>query len=720
MANDDNVISVDLNSPTIQPSGTGVPLVMDDVFPELDVRGMEDELNEWFENDIMRCIQFVDKHKGAWARWNDLYDLMLSSDVYADIGGRSDYPSGLLCEKTIEATDRLMRAVYAPDPIFAVHESMTGEEDMETILRLEKWFNYYCRNKLDIEKSLGKRAFLDFILYGSCVVEPDLMFKVVPQRTVKTYRTSEELQEDEHLVTDVESLNEKYDQLDRGIPVRVVVEREDVEEMGLNLFIVDLEDHLIPPNVYADDEIRFRGNRLYYTESDLNVLCSDSVGFYRKSDVDKVFGARVADMQRIRDGHHPQRYSHMRSDAGVAPGYEWYDAQSYGDKAKLPYENVFIVMRIYAKYAYPTKRDPRGVIPKWTVFEWEPASKTILRSRTYPHFDERLPWVHFRMGYSPKSYYGFGFGALLEQEDSRQTSIMNLYLDAESNAAFPPYLVRSPESDGDTPFRMGMGPGQVGYVQNPTMDFKQVDLRGPGQGLLGQMLPISNTLASNRTGITSYTQGQSESTDPRSPARKTEMLLGQAQLSLESIIRDWNLGFEELAQHVWASVYENTIIRGEDRDSRIVPSAGKEEEVVDSPMATVTLDDLERPVRWTSQASAGVVNPQARKSDFINKFSFFMPLIQQMWQIDPEVGARYFIRWLTVAAVELELRGKKYLIPTEEEVLRMQPEAMQKTMEGMQTYATSGGAEGETPIPSGPEPIDFEKEEAEQGGPSPE
>jgi hypothetical protein len=697
----------------LEPQRPGAPMLLDDVFPPIDIRGEEEKINAWFENDIKRCAIFVSQHQAAWDRWQRIYDLESTVDLFSDIGGRADFPAGLLTEKTIEGIDRLMRAIYAPDPIFAVHEASFGEEQIEDIIRYEQWMNYYCRDVLGLESQLGKRAFLDFLLFGSVVLEPDTMFKIVPQRTIKTYSTRDELEADQELITDTTSMDEKFDRLDSDIPVRMVVERENVEEMGLNIFQVDLMDHLIPPQVYRDDEIRFRARRLYYTESDLHVLASSSVGWYQKEDVDRILYQRSIDVSEAKAGRNPVRYDMMRKDAGVTPGYEWLDANpEYGDKRILPYENVFIVFRIFARYAYRTRRDPRGVIPKWTVWDWEPCSQTILRARTYPHFDERLPWIHFRLGMSRKSYYGFGFGALLEKEDSRQTSIMNVFLDSEAMAAYPPYLARSPEAGGMTPFRFGMGPGQVGYVHDVLRDFKQLELRGPSQNLLNGLYPISSTLASNRTGITPYTMGQTESTDPRSPARKTELLLGQAQLSLESIIRDWNVGWEQLAQHIWKSAYEATIIRGEDERAHIV--AGLTGGPAD--MARVTVRDLEKNIRWLSQASAGVVNPQARKADFLNKFSFFIPLIQRLWEVNPEVGARYFLRWIRQAANELELRGKQFLVPSEEEMLAMPQQSMQGLLGQMQDWAKGGGMQGITPQPE-PAALPAGQPEA---GPTPE
>lgn len=709
MANDD-ITELDPEAEVLQPSAPGAPLLLDDVFPALDIGGREEEINTWFENDIKRCVRFVEGHRSAWDAWQRIYDLDYVCDLYSDIGGRADFPSGLLCEKTIEGIDRLMRAIYAPIPIFGIHEAMTKTMDIEDVHRQEDWMDFYCREILRLEKTFGKRALLDFLLFGSMIAEPDTMFKVVPQRSVKVYRTREELEADSEIVTDIDAMENQFASLDDGIPVRMVVERDNVEEMGLNIFQIDLTDHLIPPSVYRDEDIRFRARRLYYTESDLHVLASKGVGWYSETDVEKVVGYRSTDLGEVAANRRPLRYDKLRVDLGggqgVTPGYEWYDMRSeYGDKGTLPYENVFIVFRIFARYAYPTRKDPRGVIPKWTVWDWEPASQTILRARTYPHFDERLPWVHFRMGVSRKSYYGFGFGALLEREDSRQTSIMNLFLDSEANAAFPPYLTRSPEAGGTTPFRFGMGPGQCGFVLNPATDFRQVELRGPSSNLLGVMYPISTRLAENRTGITGYTMGQTESTDPRSPARKTELLLGQAQLSMESIIRDWNTAWDELADHIWKSVYEATIIRGEDPKAGIVSK-----EVGTGAGSVVTLDDLEKDIRWISQASAGVVNPQARKADFLNKFSFFIPLIQKLWEVNPQVGVTYFLRWLRQGANELELRGRRFLIPTEQELQAMPPQAMQGLLTDMQRWGKAGGAEGVTPQPETPEALPFEEQ----------
>lgn len=710
MPEESQILALERPDATLQPKLPGQDTVMDDIFPALNIADEDTrkELVHWFTNDLRRCIDFVEKHRGSWERWQRLYDLEDAIDLYSDIGGRASFPSGLITEKVIEAMDRLMRAVYTPDPLFVIDEMGSDIHDIGRIHRMEHWMDNRLRRGLQIEKALGKEAFVEFLLDGSLIVEVDNELRIEPRKTVRPFENLADFEAIAHLVTDQTLLDDYRSRLAEGLPIRAVVEEENAEKEGLSFFIVDKIDHLIPPDIYRDADIRFRARRLYYTESDLRIMASDAVNWYKKADVDKVLGFRQVGLSAIQTGNEPPRYDEMRSDAGVSMGYDWDMASSqWGEKKTLPYKDVYIVFRIFAKFGYPTQRDPKGLIPKWAVFDFEPDSQVILRARTYPHFDERLPWIHFRLGHSKKSYYGYGFGALLEKEDSRKTSILNLYLDSAANAAFPPYLTLSPEFGGTIPFRMGMGPGQMGFVQS-IAHFKQLDLRGPPDALLGRLLPICSTMAENRTGITSYTMGQTESTDPRSPARKTELLLGQAEISFQSLVKDWNIGWEALALHAWKSFYEIAIIRGPDALPNLIDG-----EVGDiEGTAQISMADLLADVAWLSQASASVVNPQARKAEFLQKFSFYMPLILRLWRVSPEIGLEYFVRWMQHSTKELELRGAKYLIPTREELRGMPADATEAIMQEMQGWFKGGGAEGMPGRP--PEIGETETEEMER------
>ena len=127
-----------------QPVRDDEMFLVEDIFPSLNVAGREQELTDWFTNDIKRCMRYVNSFDSAWMRWRQIYDLEQVYDLYSDIGGRATFPSGLLCEKTQQAMKRMKRAVYAPTPMFAVDEITAASLDIDTIHRLEHWLDAQC------------------------------------------------------------------------------------------------------------------------------------------------------------------------------------------------------------------------------------------------------------------------------------------------------------------------------------------------------------------------------------------------------------------------------------------------------------------------------------------------------------------------------------------------------------------------------------------------
>jgi hypothetical protein len=199
--------------------------------------------------------------------------------------------------------------------------------------------------------------------------------------------------------------------------------------------------------------------------------------------------------------------------------------------------------------------------------------------------------------------------------------------------------------------------------------------------LISTLLPIVSMRAENRTSITSLTQGRTESSDPRSPAQKTAMLIREANIGIDSLIKDWNRAWNPLARFVWNAEYEKAIYEGKDTvdDKIIFPGYGKDLEGTN----TVSIEELALDIRWQSQAASEFLNSEMREENFLKQFQFFAPQLQLFAQINPEIFKKYFLRWMIMAGRELNLRNFKYLIPTEEEMQQIPPEQLVTTANAM-------------------------------------
>jgi hypothetical protein len=374
----------------------------------------------------------------------------------------------------------------------------------------------------------------------------------------------------------------------------------------------------------------------------------------------------------------------------------WYSAdntESLTDTGNQPYANPITIYKITAKYGYTTKQDSEGVIPKYCVFDYCPESKTILKAVTFPHFTEHKNWFHFKFGFQPKSYYGFGYGARLIQDDFLESNAVDLFMDSAALASFNPFLCRHPEAGGRVPFTSGYGPAKIGYVNDISQDFKPVEVGRPSESLVRLILPLVQDRASNRTNVTSLVQGKVESSDPRSPAQKTAMLLGQANVGLDMMVDDWNVsGWEDLALFVWGALYENAVFMKNQNPSLASAFNGLVvfDEVSKYSENQVKLDELKLRLKWGSLASSDHLNPELKADKFARMFSFYVPMLRELAQSNPATYTKYFLRWMQRASQEMDVPGAEYLIPSMEEMQTSDAPALQKNLESMISSLMSG------------------------------
>ena len=696
-------------------------MMLEDFFPKLKLTEDEEEdIMAWFKRDLTSCLKNVDSVRWEWAKYRAVYLLEYVEKFYPDMGIGADYCSGLLCDQVLEGMNRMKKAVFSAYPLFGPDTKETGTDlDIGYTMRAQWCLHTMLDHELKVTGKVRDAGLFDYLMDGSLIMEADTVFEKVPQRMLKTYTGADELMADKDKALTDAYFDRAMDDLQSRGMARMLVEEDVVTKNGLQIFRVDKVDHLIPQGVYSDENIRFRGRRMYLTSSDLRLLASDGVGWYDEDKVEKVIESRVearnskhmvsdpkyteAARERVRNlsENYELCYQWQEEDEelGVRPGSQ-------------PYEDVFAVYRVTCKYGYKTKSDPEGLIPKYCLFDYSPEGKQILRSVAYPHFTDTPNWFHFKLGYAPRSYYGFGFGRRLMQDDFLESNAVDLFMDSAALASFNPFLCKHPEAGGRIPFTSGYGPAKVGYL-NDMNDFKQIESPEPSRALVTTIVPLIRSRVENRTGITSLVQGRTESSDPRSPAQKTAMLLSQANISLDEIIHDWNeTGWNPLANYVWGAMYEIAVCvldaGGDIREALgglvVKDATGLGPEVSNR----ITLEELGKDLRWKSLASSDYLNPATRMSRFMQMANIFLPLLNQVSQINPDVYKKYFIRWMRRAAQELDVTGISFLIPTEKELMQLGPAQLQQMMQGMmsnmranmsQTGQMTQGADGQPQAP---------------------
>lgn len=693
-----------LPTPVAPPEDVG-NIMFEDYFPPLKLNDdQKASIATWFLRDLKACVKNVNDQKNRWSTYRGVYMLDYIEKFYPTMGIGADYASGLLCEKVLEGLDRLSLGIFGPRPLFVVDDKTSNVEDISFIHRAEWFMHTLFMEDLDIQEALGTEGIFDFLLDGSAIVEVDQMYEKIPQRTIKTYHDVNELIADEDKILNKADFEEAMEKLMSDKLARVLVEEEVLTKNGLQVFLVDKLDHLIPPNVFNDKDVRFRARRMYLTESDLKLMASDGVGWYEKEDVEEVLNKRATDKiiykQSLQGDTDALDADELNKRDSEYLAYNWRGEEDKlsVDENIVPYKNTFAIYRVTCKYGYKTKGDEKGLIPKFCVFDFEPESETILRARTYPHFHERPNYFHFKLGHVPDSYWGFGFGARLINDDFLESNAVSLYLDAAAMATFRPTLAIHPDEGGLIPFRDGIGPGKIGYVRN-IQDVKPYEIPMPPPALISSVLPITGTRASNRTSITSLVQGRTESSDPRAPAAKANMLLQEAHVGIDALIRDWNKGWQKLANFVWASAEEMLIYEDKSVLEDKISFPGIDEELEKSNV--ITAEELRKKINWKSQASSDYLNAEVREQKFLREFQFFAPLLENLAAINPELYKKYFMRWMKQAAQELNIRGFKYLIPDDAEIALVTPEQVQGMMEGMLGQMQQGQSPGTTQLEGG-------------------
>jgi hypothetical protein len=121
--------------------GSGLGNIMfEDYFPRLDLSEEEEaSLVAWFERDLRSCVKHVDSHRWKWGKYRAVYLLEYVEKFYPDMGIGADFASGLLCEKVLDGMNRMKKAVFSANPLFAPDTKMSGADIDISFLQRAQW-----------------------------------------------------------------------------------------------------------------------------------------------------------------------------------------------------------------------------------------------------------------------------------------------------------------------------------------------------------------------------------------------------------------------------------------------------------------------------------------------------------------------------------------------------------------------------------------------------
>jgi hypothetical protein len=179
------------------------------------------------------------------------------------------------------------------------------------------------------------------------------------------------------------------------------------------------------------------------------------------------------------------------------------------------------------------------------------------------------------------------------------------------------------------------------------------------------------------------------------------MLLNQATVGLDVMVDDWNTsGWNKLANYVWAGQYEMAVyIQSQIGEGAEISDLVVQGEVPIDAENIITFEELKKSIKWTSNAKSSNLNAQVRMQQFLQAFQFFVPLLREMAEFQPDLYKKYFLRWMRRAGQEIDIPGMVFLMPTLEEIQQMPNDRLTGVMDNI--VARIQGAQGPQSMETG-------------------
>lgn len=558
---------------------------------------------------------------------------------------------------TTIAVDRLKPRVkkaifYSGHIVDIIPEANNTEENAE---KQEKWLDYTIREVVKLEEKS------DNLLYDALM----LNFGVLKNHWVFEEEKREE-------VTEYESA----DELLRNYPDAI----EKYPEYILKLTGYDTMEHL------AEDYPQFANLPLTDTKITLRETYRDKFDGDRVEWVDPKDIIFPKDVEKAEDSWVIIQHLRMRRDELMrkqkSKFFEFNEKDLFGDKEAKDYGKKYDVYEAILRYDI----DKDGLEEKcvYWVAKGEGDNKLYLRGIKYPYMHRDDYFIVFRSTGHRYGFYTGGLGEKLksvsDSEDKRQNQISNAWDQAIVKSFLHTITPGSPYN----PKIHKYYPASIIPVSDPNelTELRTSDIPPSSFTLLEDNRRESELLAGVSINPMS---GQVTPQDPNAPARKTELLLAESNISTSEYLKNIIKGIKRVAYQIQMNYYQFT-------DTSEVNYR------TDKGFENISKQEMRGKVMFTCRSAIESVSAQQKAQSNVALLNILMnhPLVAQNYQFQWTLIRSIVVNWSEELAQQIE----KLFSPEIKELIisqLKQAEALAQQQQQIEEYQKKRKAEGASP-----------------------
>jgi len=224
------------------------------------------------------------------------------------------------------------------------------------------------------------------------------------------------------------------------------------------------------------------------------------------------------------------------------------------DKKNVDISKEYDIWEVYLLYDYD-EDDLEEKVLCWIFAGDDGSGQKYLRGIRYPYTHGEPHTILFGIQHRRYGLYTMGLGAMLEGMSSSEDMMTNAITNAWQQAVVKAWKV---VVDGSSPFRPRIHrffPGAIMPVKDPNeiTELAQSDIPSSSITLREDNRMEGEMLVGAPRGSFS---GQVNQQDPRGPARKTEVLLDQAQINVADYVKHYTVALRDLAYQTQSNYYQ--------------------------------------------------------------------------------------------------------------------------------------------------------------------
>lgn len=428
-------------------------------------------------------------------------ELTSFSDLYEDIRPAKTFPwedcanipLPITADSVDTVSERLLNRTFSSEIVYNV----TGEDDysIDHEEEIENWLNYIIKEDLDLFKK-SDSIFHNVAKYGDADIA--LTFERKETR-IKKWKSPGLIEGAKNLFKGKNVFNQ------------VLVEESEVKKVA-HLELFDPEDIIVPISAKDNpEELEWIALFYYPTYADLEDLAS------KYENLELIKGQETEVEKQIKT------------------------AEETGQNLEPGKKKSFVLCVVLARYDINEDKKRENC-----VFIFEYKTKVYLRGSFNPYFHNEKFVIPFRIHPITNSWHGRGISKLTKPLNLECEALNNQTID-NANLVINKVLTYL-RGVGINTEKDKIYPGAMLGV-NTHDDIRVLPLGDINYSGIA-LLKLMQSFAQLRSGIGGYQSGMAESADPRSPARKTELLIGQTDLRIDTFFKRVNDGFKRLARQI--------------------------------------------------------------------------------------------------------------------------------------------------------------------------